>query len=257
MDEIITKDKRTIYGFLEQQCFVRSGSIYQGFARVMQPWMKIVGKSTHGTPQKLLFPASHLLLVPVDESIEIHVLWRHANKCCEDNLADCPQNVSKLIAFVFPPSSSWLSLADHMVRVMALSLPQVIKNITLIFTSFRCSLVNKVRSALCSYSSCSLPTWFVLAQTAQRSPNTSVPHRVMSSGPDEMEPDAWPSTKLHGLTSTSGIVICLLTLCAMNWSEGTWNNRQVSNIRRTKSQHLKDSRTVLRLSLPNLLKPDV
>ena len=33
--------------------------------------------------------------------------------------------------------------------------------------------------------------------------------------------------------------------------------RQVSNIRRTKSQHLKDSRTVMRLSLPNPLKPDV
>ena len=32
--------------------------------------------------------------------------------------------------------------------------------------------------------------------------------------------------------------------------------RQVSNIKRTKSQHLKDSRTVLRLSLPNPLKPD-
>ena len=35
------------------------------------------------------------------------------------------------------------------------------------------------------------------------------------------------------------------------------NYRQVSNIRRTKSQHLKDSRTVLWLSLPNPLKPDV
>ena len=33
--------------------------------------------------------------------------------------------------------------------------------------------------------------------------------------------------------------------------------RQVSNIRRTKSQQLKDSRTVLRLSLPIPLKPDV
>ena len=33
--------------------------------------------------------------------------------------------------------------------------------------------------------------------------------------------------------------------------------RQVSNIRRPKSQHLKDSRTVLRLSLPNPLRPDV
>ena len=32
---------------------------------------------------------------------------------------------------------------------------------------------------------------------------------------------------------------------------------QVSNIRRTKSQQLKDSRTALGLSLPNPLKPDV
>ena len=33
--------------------------------------------------------------------------------------------------------------------------------------------------------------------------------------------------------------------------------RQVSNIRRTKSQHLKDSHTVLGLTLPNPFKPDV
>ena len=36
-----------------------------------------------------------------------------------------------------------------------------------------------------------------------------------------------------------------------------WNYHQVSNISHTKSQHLKDPRTVLRLSLPNPLKPDV
>ena len=35
------------------------------------------------------------------------------------------------------------------------------------------------------------------------------------------------------------------------------NYRQVSNIRRIEYQHLKDSRTLLRLSLPNPLKPDV
>ena len=40
-------------------------------------------------------------------------------------------------------------------------------------------------------------------------------------------------------------------------SSGRHNYRQVSNISRTKSQHLKYSRTVLRLSLPNPLKPDV
>ena len=33
--------------------------------------------------------------------------------------------------------------------------------------------------------------------------------------------------------------------------------RQISNIRRIRSRHLKDSRTVLRLPLPNPLKPDV
>ena len=41
------------------------------------------------------------------------------------------------------------------------------------------------------------------------------------------------------------------------WSQGGIEYRQVSSIRRTKPQHLKDSRTVLRLSLPNPLKPDV
>ena len=33
--------------------------------------------------------------------------------------------------------------------------------------------------------------------------------------------------------------------------------RQISSLSRTKSQHLNDSRAVLRLSLPNPLKPDV
>ena len=42
---------------------------------------------------------------------------------------------------------------------------------------------------------------------------------------------------------------------AYAWQLGDY--RQVSNIRRAKFQHLRDSRTVLRLSLPNPLKPDV
>ena len=42
------------------------------------------------------------------------------------------------------------------------------------------------------------------------------------------------------------------TVCIFH---GTY--RQVSHISRTKSQHSKDSRTVLRLPLPNPLKPDV
>ena len=39
--------------------------------------------------------------------------------------------------------------------------------------------------------------------------------------------------------------------------DSLWGYRQVSNIRRTQSQHSKNSRTVLRLSLANPLKPDV
>ena len=86
------------------------------------------------------------------------------------------------------------------------------------------------------------------------------------------------------ITSTSGIILCMrpanerwlysVTPCLTGWTP-TQNEsriivstmytaseihgvyRQVSNIRRTKSQHLKDPRTVLRLSLPNPLKPDV
>ena len=47
------------------------------------------------------------------------------------------------------------------------------------------------------------------------------------------------------------------TLCANELAVPQIMYRQVSNIRRTKSQHLKDYRTVLRLPLPNPLKPDV
>ena len=50
--------------------------------------------------------------------------------------------------------------------------------------------------------------------------------------------------------SNSGVVVLIFFSL---WNENpiySMNYRQVSNIRRTKSQHLKDSRTVLRLSLP-------
>ena len=49
-----------------------------------------------------------------------------------------------------------------------------------------------------------------------------------------------------------GFMLSMWVLMALNKTY-----RQVSNIRCTKFQHLKDSRTVLRLSLSNPLKPDV
>ena len=52
-----------------------------------------------------------------------------------------------------------------------------------------------------------------------------------------------------------------IIICKRNFDSiiivGMTTYRHVSNIRRIKSQHLKDSRTVLQLSLPNPLKPDV
>ena len=56
------------------------------------------------------------------------------------------------------------------------------------------------------------------------------------------------------------LLIHLTSMCLTKLIEvKPWmsNYRQVSNIRRTKSQHLKDSRTVLWLFLPIPLKPDV
>ena len=53
------------------------------------------------------------------------------------------------------------------------------------------------------------------------------------------------------------MVWCYFVRTSADITEEQWYYRQVSNIRRTKSQHLKDSRTVLRPSLPNPLKPDV
>ena len=49
----------------------------------------------------------------------------------------------------------------------------------------------------------------------------------------------------------------LMTIKLTNIKLEDTEYRQVSNIRRTKSQHLKNSRDVLQLSLPHPLKPDV
>ena len=59
----------------------------------------------------------------------------------------------------------------------------------------------------------------------------------------------WSVNTLVGYESFFIIII--------EWKYTKSTYRQVSNISRTKSQHLKDSRTVLQLSLPNPLKPDV
>ena len=66
----------------------------------------------------------------------------------------------------------------------------------------------------------------------------------------------WPQGKN---ASPGGMFIMTLSdpLGCQEMDMWVYDYRQVSNINRTKSQHLKDSCTVLRLSLPNPLKPDV
>ena len=54
-----------------------------------------------------------------------HLLWRH--------LTDCPQNFSKWVTCVFPPSSSWLSLNNYRVRFTAFSLASMWESIFLFY----------------------------------------------------------------------------------------------------------------------------
>ena len=65
---------------------------------------------------------------------------------------------------------------------------------------------------------------------------------------------------LHSVSQKGGAVYTqnffIQNICTGSF-HNEFTNRQISNIRRTESQHLNDSRTVLRLSLPNPLKPDV
>ena len=54
------------------------------------------------------------------------------------------------------------------------------------------------------------------------------------------------------------LISALVTMLPMRRADNvplSWNYRKISNIRRTKPQNLNDSRLVLQLSLPNLLKP--
>ena len=61
--------------------------------------------------------------------------------------------------------------------------------------------------------------------------------------------------KEDSMVYSAGSRLCRVIICFIRIVDEMY--RQVSNIRRTKSQHLRNYRTVLRLSLPNPLKPDV
>ena len=88
--------------------------------------------------------------------------------------------------------------------------------------------------------------------------NKNVHISVLSGG-------MWDMEQVHSGIYELGQIVklhCLLSLRANRFKVDKivitdLKYRQVSNIRRTKSQNLNDSRTVLRLSLPNPLKPDV
>ena len=64
----------------------------------------------------------------------------------------------------------------------------------------------------------------------------------------------------HARRGWRGVIIFIVVTVSQvsHYLIGPWDmHRKVSNIRRTKSQNLNDSRLVLQLSLPNRLKPGV
>ena len=52
-------------------------------------------------------------LPSIDRRSIVVVLWHHANAYCDVILADCHENISKWVTFIFPPSSSWSSLVNY------------------------------------------------------------------------------------------------------------------------------------------------
>ena len=96
------------------------------------------------------------------------------------------------------------------------------------------------------------------AQMASNAENVSIwwRHREWQNQPVPNHNKAQPRRKTK--TSYGNLCLgCRKRILRSTRSKTKSIYRQVSNIRHTKSQHLEDSRTVLRLSLPNPLKPDV
>ena len=67
----------------------------------------------------------------------------------------------------------------------------------------------------------------------------------------------WFPIEIHNQSNDTAAKNLLMKGIQMSGSQFKWESvyRKVSNIRRTKFQNISDSRTVLQLSLPNLLKP--
>ena len=95
--------------------------------------------------------------------------------------------------------------------------------------------------------------WFVMNRVLWHYVKSTSP-QVLKISIDQMNLKCTLETFLTHLPGINELYTNTLVPWSLWWY---MNYRQVSNIRRTKSQHLKDSRTVLRLSLPNPLKPDV
>ena len=139
----------------------------------------------------------------------------------------------------------WVLLSKHMWQTSDLFLLLSI----LIFQTIQSSPVRAIHMKHLSFSCYMIYIIFVKQRYIKSQPSQQYPC-MMPKVPSASW--HWPVISVISLTETfrlrswHGWVITHLLIY-----------RQVSNIRRTKSKHLKDSRTVLRLSLPNPLKPDV
>ena len=117
---------RIIYGLPLMIIFV----VKTGVFCMTQSRVKIFGKSLHKWPQTSLLTAAHIWffftrdfrvlkqinqwkLSLINHCSIVVVLWRHAKIYCDVILADCHENISKLVTCIFPSLSSWLSLVNY------------------------------------------------------------------------------------------------------------------------------------------------
>ena len=136
-DKMLSIIYRMIYGLLWMTMFLVTGGVRLQLSWVTQSQVKIIDKSLYqllkiryswhilsyflhglsGAKHKYINENSHLVghcsIVVYDGSVSCDIVMSHTHTYCDILLTNFPQNVSKLITWVLPVSSSWLSLVNE------------------------------------------------------------------------------------------------------------------------------------------------
>ena len=162
---------------------------------------------------------------------------------CVSNMVNFQQYVSNMVSFQQTDQNKW----PGMILCMASANERQCYNVTL-------SL--RARNGPCSCDICNV----ILSYPITRSGSCFNKKKNIFPGTNKNKTDMRPSYLCNGKSYTGNMVSPYwggpLTVmhysCRADATEIQFS--QVSNMRCTKPQHLKDSRTVMRLSLPNPLK---